>query len=583
MIRVVQALFSLGILAIFNSCSLYTYRPLLTVQVSLPQDSLEKASRSGPALSAMSCFIVVARGIGGDLFSDLDTPGRGHSCMHLNGVGSPMVSYATILSGINMELVQGSYAIDILGFSAPNGDCSGRTVRSLFAAQTPTAFLVGTKSESALSSGATVQITSSYDSNTAQDLSAACALAISNWKYVDGNSQIGINKDATRFADNSRLTSFNSKLYATWQESSSANKQIRVAVYNSLDSSPSWAFVDGNQPTGINKINVRDAITPQLTVYNGKLYAIWDEVNIAGQHQIRVAVYNGNDGSPAWSFVDGNLANGINFLGTKDAQAPQLVVFNSKLYATWQEFNTMNQIRVAVYNGNDSSASWGFVDGGTTVGLNFTPANGAYSPKFSELNSKLYLTWQEANHIRVCSFNGNDSGAVWTFVDGNSSAGLYRNPLESADYPQLTVFSSKLYATWAETLGSTTPQIRVAVYNGNDALPSWSFVDGNASTGLNKLSADNAAFPQLTAYGSTLYLAWREHNSFDSTRVVSYNGNDLSPQWTFVDGNGGEGLSRLLISGTSAPQLTVSSSKLYATWAEGNAMGIFQIRVAVGQ
>jgi len=114
------------------------------------------------------------------------------------------------------------------------------------------------------------------------------------------------------------------------------------------DGAPVWSFVDGNGVKGINKDATKDGELPQLTVFNAKLYATWDEYNGTNE-QIRMAVYSGNDGAPFWAFLDGNSVNGINKDVTKDAFSPQLTVFNAKLYAIWQEYNgTANQIRVAV-------------------------------------------------------------------------------------------------------------------------------------------------------------------------------------------------------------------------------------------
>jgi hypothetical protein len=171
---------------------------------------------------------------------------------------------------------------------------------------------------------------------------------ISSWAFVDTTTVNGINKDATRTAVVPQFTVFNAKLYAIWSESDGAVNQIRAAVYNGNDGAPSWTFVDGNGTNGINKDATKDASVPHLTVFNAKLYAIWSESNGAF-NQIRAAVYNGNDGAPSWAFVDGNGTNGINKDATKDASVPQLTVFNAKLYATWYEFNgAVNQIRVAV-------------------------------------------------------------------------------------------------------------------------------------------------------------------------------------------------------------------------------------------
>jgi predicted nucleic acid binding AN1-type Zn finger protein len=353
------------------------------------------------------------------------------------------------------------------------------------------------------------------------------------WTFVDGNGPNGINKNITKSAVAPQLTVFGSKLYATWQEDANNpafhTPQIRVAVYNSNNSSPSWTFVDGNGPNGINRYMTRSAIAPQLTVFGSKLYATWQEdTNNPAFYssQIRVAVYNGNDSSPSWTFVDGNGPNGINRYTTRSAIAPQLTVFGSKLYATWQEdtnnpaFQT-SQILVAVYNGNDTSPSWTFVDGNGPNGINKNTTQNALAPQLTVCGSKLYATWEEgtnnptsyASQIRVVVYNGNDSSPSWTFVDGNGPNGINKNTTQNILAPQLTVFGSKLYATWEE--GTSNPafhasQIRVAVYNGNDSSPSWAFVDGNGPNGINKNITQNAVAPQLTVFGNKLYATWQE-------------------------------------------------------------------------
>jgi predicted nucleic acid binding AN1-type Zn finger protein len=362
------------------------------------------------------------------------------------------------------------------------------------------------------------------------------------WAFVDGNGTSGINKNTTQNAVAPRLTVFGSKLYATWQENTNTPYtnafQIRVAVYNGNDSSPSWIFVDGNGTSGINKNTTQNAVAPQLTVFGSKLYAAWQEdANTPASHvtQIRVAVYNGNDSSPSWAFVDGNGPNGINKDTTQSAVAPQLTVFGGKLYATWQEntntpYTNAFQIRMAVYNGNDSSPSWPFVAGNGMNGINKNTTQSAITPQLTVFGNKLYATWEEdastpafhATQIRVAVYNGNDSSPSWTFVDGNGTSGINKNTTQSAVAPQLTVFGSKLYATWLEgnnNLAVYATQIRVAVYNSNDSSPSWIFVDGNGPNGINKDTTQSAVAPQLTVFGSKLYATWQENTNTPYTNA----------------------------------------------------------------
>ena len=286
----------------------------------------------------------------------------------------------------------------------------------------------------------------------------------------------------------------------------------------------------------------------------------------------------------SWAYVDSTTVNGINKNPNYPGATPQLTVLGSRLYAAWVEHNgTTYQIRVAVYGGNDASPSWTFVDGNGTNGINKNPANSAYAPQLTAFNSKLYATWYESSQIRVAVYNGNDGSPSWAFVDGNGTNGINKNAAESALAPQLTTFNSKLYATWYEYNGSAVSQARIAVYDGNDGSPSWAFVDGNGANGLNKNPSYQGASPQLTVLGSRLYATWYEQNGTASQiRVAVYGGNDASPSWAFVDGNGTNGINKNASQTAHAPQMTAFNSKLYATWAEYNGTA-FQIRVAVGR
>jgi hypothetical protein len=401
---------------------------------------------------------------------------------------------------------------------------------------------------------------------------------ITSWMFVDGNGTNGINKVATQNASSPQLTVLGTKLYATWAEPNGTTYHTRVAVYNGNDSSPAWVFVDGNGANGINKDATKSAMSPQLTALGGKLYATWQEYNGSNIGQVRVAVYNGNDASPSWAFVDGNGANGINKDATKGASSPQLAVSGSKLYATWGELNaTANQIRVAVYNGIDASPSWTFVDKGTN-GINKDAAKAAYGPQLALLGNKLYATWDESNgttdQIRVAVYNGNDFAPVWTFVDGDGTNGINKDTARSANSPQVTSFGSSLYATWVEYNGIAY-QVRIAAYNGDDVSPSWAFVDGNGTSGINWNAAEKTYSPHLAVCYGALYANWDESNK---VRVAVYNGNDFAPAWTFVDGNGTNGLNKDAANSASHSQLIAFADRLYATWQEKG-----QIRVAVGK
>jgi len=251
-------------------------------------------------------------------------------------------------------------------------------------------------------------------------------------------------------------------------------RQIRV-------SKATGAFWDGNGITGINDNTSRHATQPRLASLSSYLYAIWTEIGDNATGQIRVKVSSASstswtsvDNSTA---VDNSTTSGINRNSSYNAEAPELSVFNSKLYAAWQESNSNNvtQIRVAVFNGNITSPSWSFVDNGdSTKGLNMIidmdVNENATAPRMTVFDSSLYLTWLQedglSKQMRLAKYNGNDSSPEWTVVDrydelGISRFGLNYNILKVAATPIMAASSSKLYAAWSEPNSSGITQIRV--------------------------------------------------------------------------------------------------------------------------
>lgn len=397
--------------------------------------------------------------------------------------------------------------------------------------------------------------------------------------FVDGDGALGVNYDPTEAVYNPTIVSFNSKLYAAWREEDTGTgaTQIRVAVYNGNDSAPSWSFVDGNAGTGLNKNTSRSADAPAFAVLDSKLYLSWIETD-GTANQIRATVYNGNDSSPSWSFVDGNAATGLNKNTAQPAGAPMLTGFSSKLYLSWYEHDgTANQIRVAVYNGNDSSPSWAFVDGNAATGLNKDTTKVAAFPRLTEFNSKLYLMWTEANaksQIRVAVYNGNDSSPSWSFIDGNGADGINKDTTKDAYYSHFGTLNDKLYAIWCEQNAGGVLQTRVVVYNGNDSSPSWTFVDGNAADGLNKDTSRTTLDPNFVTYKGKLYASWIEDDGTTyQVRLRAFNGNDSSPSWYFVDGNAATGLNKNTAKFAVQSTFISLNNKLYGSWYECTFLG----------
>lgn len=331
--------------------------------------------------------------------------------------------------------------------------------------------------------------------------------ATATWTRIDPGGATGLNFAAADFAQAPHLFVFNSKLYCTWDEGGTS--KIRVKVWSG--SGTTWTFVDGNTSSGLNKATNRIATTPMLAELNSKLYVTWNEAASAGgnsDEQIRCRVYNGNDGAPAWTFVDGNLATGLNKSTTERAFFATPVVSNSKLYITWLENNgsAVLQLRCKVYNGNDGTPVWTFVDGNGANGLNYdTTKNvgvlsnvGRYHWP-AEHNGKLYILWNEGGTtVRLKVYNGNDGAPSWSFVDGNTAAGFNFSAGSSTTYANIVSSPTwDMHLIWGEG-ASKLP--RVSVYNGVDSSPKRVDTDTSATLTFNGVSYSNGAFQDNSIY-----------------------------------------------------------------------------------
>jgi len=403
-------------------------------------------------------------------------------------------------------------------------------------------------------------------------------VSVGCWVLVDGGgSSAGVNKNSTYRADNVSLHSFdnNSNLYASWSEVSQYGSISQIRV-KEYDNS-SWSAIDGDSNNGINLIKSRNATNPSMTDNGTHLFAVWSEDDGSGKGLIRTAVYDNTTRS--WDFQNNNY-QALNYSTSRSANNPQLLNDNSSLYAIWSENNgTANQIRVKLF---DNSTSWNLVDkiGDNTTGINKDTSKNALNPKLLNFNSEIYAAWSEtdstASQIRVARYNNSSS---WTFVDGNASTGINKTTSKNATDPSMAVLSTKLYLAWSETNADNRTQIRVKSYDGSN----WSFVDGgNATKGINKDYTQNASYPQLVkvtdnSSSSKLYAVWLEENGSTQVRVAEFDG---TSSWSFKDGNSFDGLNLNTAKITGKPSAVAHLYNLIVAWSETNSLGVPQIRVA---
>jgi hypothetical protein len=159
-----------------------------------------------------------------------------------------------------------------------------------------------------------------------------------------------------------------------------------------------WIFMDGETAESLNYDTSQDATNPRMAVFESKLYAAWSEnymywTNIeVNRTQIRVKQWNGTD----WSFVDGSSDTGLNYDNSHTADFPQMISFDSKLYAAWSEFDGSDYlIRVKEWDGT----TWTFVDGDGAEGLVYdsSPSTAVAHPQMIQYQSRLYIIWEEEN------------------------------------------------------------------------------------------------------------------------------------------------------------------------------------------
>jgi hypothetical protein len=345
----------------------------------------------------------------------------------------------------------------------------------------------------------------------------------------------------------------------------------KVVVFNGNPAAPVWTDVSAGLPSSVDRIILASA--------GGKLYAAY-----SSSTAVHVAVYGGNDAAPSWAMVDGNVPSLT--LETNNNVYEQDIDFtsiNGKLYVAFTENDTdaggNYRVHVKVYNGNDAAPAWALVDGSAT-GLNTSATSFAYSPIFGARGNSLYLATSEqlppsgwAHH--VLAYNGNDAAPAWSYVDGAGGT-----TINAADYtyramPVFADFNNALYFFFNLTSLSqaSLDQLSGSVYGGNNAAPSWADVSG---TGADSLGALAQKATSAAVANSKLYLATGPH-------VLVFNSDNQKPVWTPVDGAGMSSIARNSKDTVAFTQLAVLGGQLYAMWTESGMGNSTSIYVSVGQ
>lgn len=220
-------------------------------------------------------------------------------------------------------------------------------------------------------------------------------------------------------AFNVRLTVWDNKLIAIWVENNGVKNQVRVKEYNGI----TWQAADGGS---LNYDVKSNATLPDIAVYNGGLYAAWQE-----RAQIRVKRFNGID----WEEID---FGGLNYDKLKIADMPIMVPGTDNLYIIWgeQNENRLFQVRAKRFDG----ILWHAADTGS---LNNSRTTGAFMLSAAFNNGKFYAGWTEADRIKVKSMEDGSNSWTGLFDMTNASKGI-----------SFAEYQGKLYITWQESNGA---------------------------------------------------------------------------------------------------------------------------------
>ena len=223
------------------------------------------------------------------------------------------------------------------------------------------------------------------------------------------------------------------------------SNQIRVRSIKDVQTIDSW--LDGGGSTGINDNTSHHARNPVIKENSSVFYAAWSEENSSSADnvsQIRVKKLDRSQNSTNtnWVSIDrDNQTAGINFKSQYDADHPEMVFHDSKLYAAWQEKNihVKNQIRIAYYDDNLT-----ITDNGTKLVLDNSNSNNPLELKrssctlqnYDDNQTSLYSTFSQGNYDkRTFYFSSFDNVTLTNSV-------IYNSNLTNVNLENSTVYNS---------------------------------------------------------------------------------------------------------------------------------------------
>jgi hypothetical protein len=397
----------------------------------------------------------------------------------------------------------------------------------------------------------------------------------------------------------------------TGEQSINENDNVRFGVVVNSADEENRTFTlsnNGNSPATIEDINLSgdepDSFSlsnlPNSPIQPGESHTFeisFAPRSISGRKTANVNIYGDEDvefhftvsGTSEWGrkFLDGgDIVNGANYNFTKPIEAPEFTEHNGRLFLFWNEKNWNFNTRAAVVSEDIENPSLNFVDN-DLYGLNFDDTGESFYPHGVSCNGKLYVTWAEKvginskRQIRISTYNDNDQNPVWTFVDGNATNGINADVSYDGNYPRLACHKSTLYSLYNLNTYSNVYNLRFASYNGDDASPSWAVLD-SATAGLNFNPDNGSGIASTATFNNKFVIGWTETTGVSGSKTSRVNISALNEDngnLHRIDGANTKGLN--FISGTNAGIVTlkVFEAELYAFWFEEIGGGNESLRV----
>ena len=334
-----------------------------------------------------------------------------------------------------------------------------------------------------------------------------------------------------------------------------------------------WVFIDGNEPEGINFNPDEKGKRPALTIFNNRLYAIWQETCL-GTYQIRVAS-SALTNPGVWVLENKacNQANSINFDARQDAVFPELIVFNNKLFAAWHEATDNGwKLRLSV---RSSPGKWQQI---STPLIEEKDARCTIDRVvslhvFKEHLIIAYIDRQaDASAIKVLAMT-QDINDKFTFVEWSNDT-LNDNPGVFQWLPNIEIHDDELYLTWIESefdqsnCDEIFGQVRVSKLVEVSSDLKWTSVL-SAKNNKDHLLFTQSLYPELLTFKGRLYLAWIENNSgVGQARLARQSLGDIT-DWQVI---GSAKLGLNLNPGNNANRTTIHETPegMMMAWEERN-------------